>query len=120
MHAADAVLIITPEHNGTIPAVLKNAIDWASRPFGASSMFGKPVAAIGSAYGQFGGVWAQDEVRKSAGIAGARVLEDITLSIPGSVVRFAELHPKDDTEVVDQLTAVVAAIAAAAVEPAAA
>jgi NAD(P)H-dependent FMN reductase len=121
MNAADAVLIITPEHNGTIPAVLKNAIDWASRPFGASSMFGKPVAAIGSAYGQFGGVWAQDEVRKSAGIAGARVLEDVTLSIPGSVVRFAELHPKDDTEVVDQLTAVVAAVAAAAAEePAAA
>ena len=113
MNAADAVLIITPEHNGTIPAVLKNAIDWASRPFGASSMFGKPVAAIGSAYGQFGGVWAQDEARKAFGIAGATVLSDITMSIPGSVVRFAEVHPKDDAEVVAQLTEVLAAVVAA-------
>ncbi|HEV7951419.1 MAG TPA: NAD(P)H-dependent oxidoreductase [Glaciihabitans sp.] len=108
--AADAVLVVTPEHNGTIPAVLKNAIDWASRPFGASAIVGKPVAVIGSAYGQFGGVWAQDEARKSFGIAGARVLSDITLSIPGSVVRFAEIHPKDDAEVVAQLAAVVAAV----------
>jgi len=108
--AADAVLIITPEHNGTIPAVLKNAIDWSSRPFGGSSISGKPVAAIGSAYGQFGGVWAQDETRKAVGIAGARVLSDITLSIPESVIRFAEVHPKDDSEVVEKLAAVITAL----------
>jgi NAD(P)H-dependent FMN reductase len=104
---ADAVLVITPEHNGTIPAVLKNAIDWASRPFGASGISGKPVAVIGSAYGQFGGVWAQDEARKAFGIAGANVLEDVKLSIPGSVVRFAEVHPRDDAEVVGQLVEVL-------------
>jgi NAD(P)H-dependent FMN reductase len=112
--AADAVLIVTPEHNGTIPAVLKNAIDWSSRPFGASSISGKPVAAIGSAYGQFGGVWAQDEARKSFGIAGARVLTDVSLAIPESVIRFAEVHPKDDAEVVEKLTAVVATVVAEA------
>ena len=112
--AADAVLVITPEHNATIPAVLKNAIDWASRPFGASSISGKPVAAIGSAYGQFGGVWAQDEARKSFTIAGASVLEDVKLSVPGSIVRFAELHPKDDAEVVAQLETVVRDVVAAA------
>ena len=106
--ASDAVLVVTPEHNGTIPAVLKNAIDWASRPFGAGSIAAKPVAVIGSAFGQFGGVWAQDEARKSFGIAGANVLEDITLSIPGSVVRFAEVHPRDDAEVVAQLADVLA------------
>ncbi|MEA9984006.1 NAD(P)H-dependent oxidoreductase [Subtercola sp. RTI3] len=111
--AADAVLVATPEHNGTIPAVLKNAIDWASRPFGASPISGKPVSVIGSAYGQFGGVWAQDEARKSFGIAGASVLEEIKLSIPGSVVRFAELHPKDDAEVAAQLADVVRDVAAA-------
>ena len=49
--AADAVLVLTPEHNGTIPAVLKNAIDWSSRPFGQGSITAKPVAVIGSAYG---------------------------------------------------------------------
>ena len=112
--AADALLVLTPEHNGTIPAVLKNAIDWSSRPFGAGSITAKPVAVIGSAYGQFGGIWAQDEARKAFGIAGANVLDDVKLSIPGSVVRFAETHPRDDAEVVAQLTAVVAAVTSAA------
>jgi len=92
--------------------VLKNAIDWASRPYGESQISGKPVAVIGSAFGQFGGVWAQDETRKSFGIAGAKVLEDVTLAIPGSVVRFAEVHPKDDAEVVAQLAQVVSAVVA--------
>lgn len=112
--SADAVLVVSPEHNGTIPAVLKNAIDWASRPFGASAISGKPVAVVGSAYGQFGGVWAHDEARKAFGIAGANVLGDVTLSIPGSVVRFAETHPRDDSEVVEQLTAVLTATVEAA------
>jgi len=66
-----------------------------------------------------GGIWAQDEARKAFGIAGANVLDDVKLSIPGSVVRFAETHPRDDAEVVAQLAAVVAAITAAAVAPAA-
>ncbi|MBM7470424.1 NAD(P)H-dependent oxidoreductase [Subtercola frigoramans] len=114
--AADAVLVVTPEHNGTIPAVLKNAIDWASRPYGASPISGKPVAAIGSAFGQFGGVWAHDETRKSFGIAGATVLEEIKLSVPGSMVRFAEIHPKDDAEVSAQLAAVVRDVVAAVSE----
>jgi NAD(P)H-dependent FMN reductase len=110
LSSADAVLVVTPEHNGTIPAVLKNAIDWASRPFGESQISGKPVAVIGSAFGQFGGVWAQDETRKALGIAGAKVLEDVKLAIPGSVVRFAEVHPTDDAEVVEQLREVLQAI----------
>ncbi|QWT24618.1 NAD(P)H-dependent oxidoreductase [Subtercola sp. PAMC28395] len=114
--AADAVLVVTPEHNGTIPAVLKNAIDWASRPYGSSPISGKPVAAIGSAFGQFGGVWAHDEARKSFGIAGATVLEEIKLSVPGSMVRFAEIHPKDDAEVSAQLAAVVRDVVAAVSE----
>ena len=55
---ADAVLVVTPEYNGTIPAVLKNAIDWLSRPYGAGALNDKPLAVIGSALGQYGGVWA--------------------------------------------------------------
>lgn len=117
---SDAILILTPEYNGTMPAVLKNAIDWASRPMGESAIMNKPVAVIGSAYGQFGGVWAQDEARKALGISGARVLEDAKLSIAGSVVRFAELHPRQDTEVVGQLTGILAALNAAIQTPAAA
>ncbi|MFE2584088.1 NAD(P)H-dependent oxidoreductase [Streptomyces sp. NPDC059378] len=107
---ADALLLFSPEYNGTIPAVLKNAIDWLSRPYGAGALTAKPVAVVGTAYGQFGGVWAQDETRKAAGIAGAKVLEDVKLSIPGSVVRFAETHPADDAEVAAQLTDVIAAL----------
>lgn len=104
---ADALLFFTPEYNGTIPAVLKNAIDWMSRPHGAGALSGKPVAVVGTAYGQYGGVWAQDEARKAVGIAGGKAIEDIKLSIPGSVVRFAETHPADDNEVAAQLTEVV-------------
>ncbi len=104
---ADALLFFTPEYNGTIPAVLKNAIDWMSRPHGAGALNGKPVAVVGTAYGQYGGVWAQDEARKAVGIAGGKAIEDIKLSIPGSVVRFAETHPADDNEVAEQLTEVI-------------
>src|SRR3954470_1091824 len=68
--AAEAALVVTPEYNGSIPGVLKNAIDWLSRPFGNSALKDKPLAVIGSAMGQYGGVWAHDETRKSFGIAG--------------------------------------------------
>ncbi|WP_176706953.1 NAD(P)H-dependent oxidoreductase [Mycobacterium malmoense] len=79
---ADAALVVTPEYNGSIPAVIKNAIDWLSRPFGAGALKGKPLAVIGGSFGQYGGVWAHDETRKSFGIAGARVVESIKLSVP--------------------------------------
>ncbi len=93
--------------------MLKNAIDWLSRPYGASAFTGKPVAVLGTAYGQFGGLWAQDETRKSVGIAGGVVVEGAKLSVPGSVVRFAELHPRDDAEVAEQLPQVLAKLVAA-------
>ena len=108
--SADGFLLFSPEYNGTIPAVLKNAIDWLSRPYGAGAFGGKPVAVIGTAFGQYGGVWAQDEARKAVGIAGGKVLEDVKLSIPGSVTRFAETHPADDAEVAAQLAEVIAHI----------
>ncbi|PNG21780.1 NAD(P)H-dependent oxidoreductase [Streptomyces cahuitamycinicus] len=119
-NTADGLILFTPEYNGTIPAVLKNAIDWLSRPYGAGALSGKPVAVIGTAFGQYGGVWAHDETRKSVGVAGGKVLEDIKLSIPGSVTRFAETHPADDAEVAQQLTEVIARLHGALSEPAAA
>lgn len=73
--AADALLLSTPEYNASIPAVIKNAVDWLSRPAGDGAIKGKVTAVMGSGPGQFGGIWAQDELRKSAKIAGARVIE---------------------------------------------
>ncbi|GAB3030046.1 NAD(P)H-dependent oxidoreductase [Mycobacterium bourgelatii] len=79
---ADAALVVTPEYNGSFPAVVKNAIDWLSRPFGDGALKGKPLAVIGGSLGQYGGVWAHDDTRKSFGIAGARVVDSIKLSVP--------------------------------------
>jgi chromate reductase, NAD(P)H dehydrogenase (quinone) len=73
--AADAVLIATPEYNASIPGVLKNAIDWASRPFPDNALRGKPVAVIGASTSMFGAVWAQAETRKVLGVTGARVID---------------------------------------------
>ncbi|MFN8226478.1 MAG: NADPH-dependent FMN reductase [Mycobacterium sp.] len=95
---ADAVLAVTPEYNGSIPAVLKNAIDWLSRPYGNSAIKGKPIAVIGTALGQYGGVWAHDETRKSFGIAGGRVVDSVTLSVPAGTLDGR--HPREVAELV--------------------
>jgi chromate reductase, NAD(P)H dehydrogenase (quinone) len=85
---ADAVLIATPEYNSSIPGQLKNALDWASRPFPDNVLRNKPVAVIGASTGMFGAVWAQAEVRKVLGSIGARVV-DIELPISGAEEAFA-------------------------------
>jgi chromate reductase len=73
--ASDGVLIATPEFNGSIPGPLKNALDWASRPFPDNALRGKPVSVIGASTGLFGAVWAQAETRKVLDIIGADVLD---------------------------------------------
>ena len=70
---ADAILISTPEYNGSVPGALKNALDWASRPLARNPLRHKPVAVIGASQGLFGAVWAQAELRKVLGVVGARV-----------------------------------------------
>jgi chromate reductase len=72
---ADAMLIATPEYNSSIPGVLKNALDWASRPRADSPLANKPVAVVGASTSLFGAVWAQAETRKVLGSAGARVID---------------------------------------------
>ena len=61
---ADAVLIVTPEYNYSVPGVLKNAIDWASRPYGDSAWNGKPVAIMGASVGTIGTARAQYHLRQ--------------------------------------------------------
>lgn len=72
---ADAILFATPEYNSSIPGFLKNAIDWASRPRAESALRFKPVAVMGATTGSFGAVWAQADLRKVLGTAGARVVD---------------------------------------------
>jgi NAD(P)H-dependent FMN reductase len=107
---ADAALVVTPEYNGSIPAVLKNGIDWLSRPFGNGALNGKPVAVVGAAHGRYGGVWAHDETRKSFGIAGARVVEDLKLSV--QTTTFDGKHPRENADVAANLRDIVGKLAA--------
>jgi chromate reductase, NAD(P)H dehydrogenase (quinone) len=74
--SADAILFATPEYNGSIPGGLKNAVDWASRPRQEAALMNKTVAVVGASTGQFGAMWAQADLRKVLGMAGARVVGD--------------------------------------------
>jgi chromate reductase len=105
--AADVVLISTPEYNGSVPGHLKTAIDWASRPFGpGSSLWGKPVAVIGASVTDYGAIWAQDHLRKSLGLAGARVL-DLELAIPKAPDEFGPDGELKDPETRARLAEIV-------------
>jgi chromate reductase len=72
--AADAILFSTPEYNGSVPGGLKNAIDWASRPRQDAVLRNKTVAVVGASTGQFGALWAQQDLKRILGVAGARVV----------------------------------------------
>ena len=71
---ADAVLFVTPEHDRSIPALLKNAIDWGARPYGHNSWAGKPVAITGASPGALGTAIAQQHLRQILGDLGALVM----------------------------------------------
>jgi NAD(P)H-dependent FMN reductase len=77
---ADRVLAVTPEYNATMPAVLNNAIDWLSRPYGAGALVSKPFGVIGVTPTPYGGKWAHEDARRSVKIAGAVVVEDVDVS----------------------------------------
>ena len=109
LEEADAILIATPEYNSSIPGVLKNALDWASRPLAESPVRNKPVAVLSSSTGMLGGVWAAAETRKVMGALGARTLED-TVSVPKAHERLAD---GVDATLLDELRTVVDALATA-------
>ena len=88
---ADAILFATPEYNGSIPGGLKNAIDWASRPRLEAVLRNKPVAVVGASTGQFGALWAQQDLKRILGIAGARV---VGTEIPVGRARTSGSTPK--------------------------
>lgn len=71
---ADGILIVTPEYNRSIPAPLKNAIDWASRPYGQNAFAGKPVALCGTSPGTIGTACAQQHLKPVLGYLDTRLL----------------------------------------------
>ena len=102
--AADALLLATPEYNNGIPGVLKNAIDWLSRPYGTGALTGKPVAVLSAALGQYGGAWTREDTRKSVGIAGGRAIAEADLGLQLAALPEAGL---DSPEVVEKVVASV-------------
>jgi chromate reductase, NAD(P)H dehydrogenase (quinone) len=96
---ADALLVITPEYNGSITGVLKNAIDWASARHRGSWLRNKTVAVAGATTGQYGAIWAQQDLKRILGMAGARVV--------GGELPVASAHEKFDAHggLVDPLLA---------------
>jgi chromate reductase, NAD(P)H dehydrogenase (quinone) len=104
---ADAVLFATPEYNTTMPGQVKQVVDWASRPYGSdSSLWGKPVAAIGASVTDYGAMWAQDHLRSALALAGARVLKT-ELAVAKAQDRFDSDGYLIDPETQDQLAALV-------------
>jgi chromate reductase, NAD(P)H dehydrogenase (quinone) len=106
VEAADAILIATPEYNASLPGALKNALDWASRPFPDNVVRDKPAAVVGASTGLFGAVWAQAEVRKVLKASGARVLES-ELPVGMADTAFAEDGTLADPELRARLGDVV-------------
>jgi chromate reductase len=112
--AADAILFATPEYNGSVPGGLKNAIDWASRPRLEAALTNKTVAVIGASTGQFGAMWAQADLRKILGTAGARVVGD-ELPVTHAHEKFDHAGRLLDAELFDRLRLTLETLASEAV-----
>ena len=109
---ADAVLIATPEYNASIPGVLKNALDWVSRPVATNPLRNKPAAVVGASTGAFGAVWAQAELRKVLSTIGARTLPN-EVSCRQAAERFDENGRLVDEGVREDLAETIATLAEA-------
>ncbi len=106
--AVDALLIATPEYNSGIPGGLKNALDWASRPFGVTQIVGKPLAVVGASTSAFGAAWAQADLRRALVASGARVME-ADLPVTKAAERFDAGGVLTDPETRERLGAHMAA-----------
>jgi chromate reductase len=112
---ADAVLFASPEYNGSLTGVLKNALDWVSRPVSESALRNKPVAVIGASTGMFGAVWAQAETRKVLSTIGARVV-DHEMAVPRVQFAFGPEGRLEDPELEAEIGAILAELASEVAE----
>jgi len=85
---ADALLVVTPEYNGSLPSALKNAIDWASRPRGGAAIAGVPTAVLAASGSPRGAQWAREDAARILRVAGAEVLDD-TVGVGSAVTTLA-------------------------------
>ena len=98
IRSADAILVATPEYNYSIPGVLKNAIDWASRPPGDNSFEGKPVAVMSASIGMLGGARAQYHLRQVFVTLNMHPINKPEVIVPFAKDKFNENGQlKDDT-----------------------
>jgi chromate reductase len=111
IESADALLVVTPEYNGSVPGVLKNALDWLSARHRGSALAGKTVAIAGATTGQYGAIWAQQDLRKILGIAGARVTAG-ELPVSRAQLVFDEHGGLRSPQVADRLRSHLAALVA--------
>ena len=111
-----ALLIATPEYNGSVPGVLKNAIDWASRPHGACVLHGKPAAVISASPSPFGAVRAQADLRRILGVSGALVVGP-SLAVPHAHRSFGPDGRLADPALAAALSEMIAELTASAAGP---
>ena len=112
IRAADAVLFVTPEYNYSVPGVLKNAIDWVSRPYGDSAWSGKPAAVMGASVGSLGTARAQYHLRQTLVFLDMPTLNQPEVMISTAHKRFDEsgaLTDETSRKLVGQLLAALAA-----------
>jgi chromate reductase len=107
MEASDAILIVTPEYNAGVPGVLKNAIDWTSRPHGDSALQGRPAAVISNSPMPFGALWANQYVHKAFTITGTPTVER-ELAIGKIDEKLGEHGNITDQAIRDDITAILA------------
>jgi len=90
IESADAVVVATPEYNRSIPGILKNAIDWASRPWGKNSFVDKPVLVMGASTGPIATAVAQQDLRKIMLYLGTRIVGQPELYVGTAEEKFNE------------------------------
>jgi chromate reductase len=112
IRAADAILIVTPEYNYSIPGVLKNAIDWASRPYGDSAWEGKPVALMGASVGAMGTSRAQYHLRQVFVFLNMYALNRPEVMITNATKRFDEKGNLTDEDTKAHIQKLLAALVA--------